>query len=82
MGVKPIKFKGANCTFAEDQPEYMDLPAFKDDKGIVISCWKLGFFERLQVLFSGKIWLWLYSFNKPLTPSYMQTTSPFEKMEH
>ena len=41
--MKPIKFKEQNTTFAENQPEYQQLPAFKNDslQGEVISCWKL-----------------------------------------
>ena len=69
--MKPIKFKEQNCIYAENQPEYLPLPAHKDEKGIVISCWKMTFLERLIALFTGKIWLSLMSFNKPLTPSKM-----------
>lgn len=73
--MKPIKFKEQNCTYAEDQPEYQPLPALKMDNetGDVISCWNLSIKERIKVLFSGKIWLSLMTFNKPLTPSYLTT---------
>ncbi len=71
--MKPIKFKECNVTFAKDQPEYNQLPAFKDEKGEVITCWNLTFRERLRVLFKGNIWLCLLSFNQPLTPSFMST---------
>jgi len=45
--MKPIKFKQSNITFAKDQPEYLPLPAFKDDgpDGLIISCWKLTISE-------------------------------------
>jgi len=69
----PKKFKEANVTFAKDQPEYQPLPAFRDEKGEVITCWELSFRERLRVLFKGEIWLSMLSFNKPLTPSFMTT---------
>ena len=71
--MEPIKFKEQNCTYAENQPEYLPLPVFKDINGIVVSCWKLSFTERIRILFNGKIWLSLMSFNKPLTPSLMST---------
>lgn len=73
--MKPVKFKEVNVTFAEDQPEYQPLPAFKNNspQGEVVTCWELSFRERLRVLFKGKIWLSLMSFNKPLIPSYMTT---------
>ena len=73
--MKPIEFKDQNIVFAEDQPEYKPLPALKIDgsEGHVISCWHLSFKERIRVLFTGRIWLDLMSFNKPLTPSYLST---------
>ena len=71
--MKPIKFKYCNVVYAENQSEYQDLPALKleTDNGEVISCWKLSFKERLIILFTGKMWLSLLSFNKPLTPSFL-----------
>jgi hypothetical protein len=71
--MKPIKFKHQNVTYAENQPEYQPLPALRIDspQGEVISCWKMSLKERIKVLFTGKIWISLMSFNKPLTPSYI-----------
>lgn len=71
--MKPIEFKEQNCTYAENQPAYLPLPAYKSEDGQVISCWKLSFIERARLLLNGKIWLVLLSFNKPLTPSYLST---------
>lgn len=73
--MNPIKFNEANVVFAEDQPEYLQLPAFKNDstKGEVVTCWNLSFRERVRVLFKGKIWLNLLTFNKPLTPIFITT---------
>lgn len=71
--MKATEFKHQNVVFAKDQPEYKPLPALRIDsqQGEVISCWKMSFKERIKVLFTGKVWLSLMSFNKPLTPSYM-----------
>lgn len=73
--MKPISFRGQNAVYAKDQPEYQPLPSLKLDceTGDVISCWNLTFKERVRVLFTGKIWLSLMTFNKPLTPSYLTT---------
>lgn len=73
--MKPIKFKEQNCLFAENQPEYLPLPAFKVDEpeGRVIFCEQLNLIERLRVLITGKIWCSLLTFNKPLTPSHFTT---------
>lgn len=71
--MKPIPFKHQNVVFAKDQPEYIPLPALKldTDEGEVISCWKMSFKDRIKVLITGKVWLSLVTFNKPLTPSYL-----------
>lgn len=73
--MKPVTFKEQNCTFAENQPEYLSLPALKFDtkEGEVVSCWKLSFIERMRILFTGKLWVGLCTFGKPLTPSYFTT---------
>lgn len=71
--MKPVEFKHQNIIFAKDQPQYQPLPALKIEspEGQIISCWKLSFKERIQVLFSGRIWSSLMTFNNPLTPSYL-----------
>lgn len=73
--MKPIEFKEHNVVFAKDQPEYLPLPAFKNEsaQGEVITCWKLSFRERLRILFKGELWLSLMTFNKPLTPVFPTT---------
>jgi hypothetical protein len=73
--MKPIKFPEHNIVYAEDQPEYLPLPVFKNNspQGECVSCWKLSFRERLRILWTGKLWVSLMTFNKPLTPSYFTT---------
>lgn len=71
--MKAIKFKEQNVVYAKDQPEYLPLPAFKDEDGKVVFCMGLTFMERVRVLFTGIIWCSLLTFNKPLTPSYHTT---------
>lgn len=71
--MKPVEFKHQNIVFAKDQPEYTPLPALKlnTPQGEVISCWKMTLKERIIVLFTGRVWISLLSFNNPLTPSYL-----------
>jgi hypothetical protein len=71
--MEPIEFKEQNIVFAKDQPPYLPLPVFKDDYGQVVTCWNLSFKERLKVMLTGKVWLCLSTFNKPLTPVFMTT---------
>lgn len=71
--MKGVSFKDQNIVFAEDQPEYESLPALKIDskEGYVVTCWKMSILERLQVLFTGRVWMSLMMFHKPLTPSFL-----------
>lgn len=66
--MKPINFKESNVTFAKDQPEYLPLPAWRDNEGRVITCWKLSIKERIIILFKGVLWHDTLTFNKPLQP--------------
>ena len=75
--MKPIKFKEVNTTFAKDQPEYLPLPVYKSDDGVVISCWSMSIKERLQILFTGRLWLRMLTFNEPLQPQRPDVRSPF-----
>lgn len=73
--MEPIDFKERNVVYGTGQPEYKPLPALSldDPHGTVISCWRLSIKERLKVLFTGKIWVGLLCFGKPLTPSMLST---------
>ena len=66
--MKIVKFKECNVVYAEDQEEYLPLPAHRTQSGAVTCCWKLSFTERLLVLFTGKIFLTVLTFNHPLQP--------------
>lgn len=72
--MKPTDFKGSNVVFAKDQPEYQPLPAFidaEDRDGTVVMCWKMTFWERLRILFTGRIWISVLTFRSPLQPIYV-----------
>lgn len=74
--MKVINFKECNSIYAKDQPEYLPLPSHKTEDGKVTSCWKLSFWERLKVLITGRIFLQILTFNKPLQPLKMITHNP------
>jgi len=73
--MKPIKFPEVNRTYAENQPQYTPLPGCIIDspQGEFVTCWKLSFRERVRLLFTGKLWVCLLTFNQPLTPSFFTT---------
>lgn len=73
--MKPITFEESNHVAAKDQPEYLPLPCYIDPapEGQVIFCQSLSFWERVQILFTGKLWCCLLCFHKPITPSFFST---------
>ena len=76
-----IKFKECNCIFAEDQFEYQPLPAHRSGDGIVTSCWKLSFWERIGILFSGCLFVQTLTFRHPLQPLKLLVGKPDEIKE-
>ncbi len=75
--MKPIDFAQKNCVYAENQPEYLPLPVYKQEDGELWSCWKLTFRERIKVLFTGCFWLGIMTFNQPLQPLRPMIDDPF-----
>ena len=74
--MKIVKFDGWNVVYAKDQPGYLPLPAFRTEEGEVVSCWGLSFVERVKVLLTGRVWLSVLTFNKPLQPLLMTVDKP------
>ncbi len=74
--MKAIRFTECNVTYAENQPEYLDLPVHKAEDGLVTTCWKLSFIDRIKVVLTGKIFLQVLTFNKPLQPLKMLLRKP------
>lgn len=73
-----IEFKECNVTYADNQPEYLNLPSHKSEDGVVTSCWKLSFWERVRVAVSGCLFLQVLTFNRPLQPLKMSANKPKE----
>lgn len=79
-----IEFPEQTIVIAKNQPQYQPLPAYQvpnDTSGRVICCWKLTLKERLKLLFSGKIWHHILTFNKSLQPQLLDINSPFIKQQ-
>ena len=79
--MKPLNFKEQNKIYAEHQKEYLPLPVYEDDLqgGRVFSCWGLTILERIKILFTGKLWINILNFKKPLQPIKPSVDSPFGK---
>ncbi len=72
----PIEFKQQTTVWAKNQPPYLPLPAFTNEKE-TISCWKLTWYERFKLLFTGYLWLRQMNFSQPLQPQSPSIDTPF-----
>lgn len=75
--MRPVAFPEQNIVFMP--PEGMEgrcdpLPAFKGE-GQVISCWHLTFWERLLLLFTGRLWFSVIGTAQP--PVWFGIECPF-----
>jgi hypothetical protein len=66
--MKPVTFPSQNVVYAENQPEYIPLPAYRSKDGHVTSCWKFSWRERLRILFGARLYWTQMTFNEPLQP--------------
>jgi len=80
--MKPIAFPQSNCNFAANQEQYQTLPALKAGDGAVLSCWSLTVRERVSLLLTGRLWLWVQTFGQPLQPIALQVENPFDRRRH
>lgn len=74
--MKPVKFQGYTNTYAKDQPPYLPLPFYKAAGGEIMSCWALSWQDRLRALFTGRIWVTMLTFYRPLQPHRLTTKQP------
>lgn len=83
--MRPVKFRAESVpgvtftgkTYAEHQPDYLPLPVLRVDEdqyGTVISCWQLSWRERWRVFRTGRMFVSVMSFDKPLQPIRPATT--------
>lgn len=77
--MKLVEFPEQTVVIAKDQPEYLPLPAHRfagDPQGRIACCWQLTWRERLGILFSGKLWHQVLTFNQPLQPQLLTVEKP------
>lgn len=74
-----VEFPEQTTEIAKNQPEYRMMPAYKydnDPEGRIVCCWKFSLRDRLKILFTGKIWHQVLTFNKKLQPQLIVTDKP------
>lgn len=71
-----VGFPEQTVVYAADQPEYQPLPAFRDEQGRIVCCWRLSWRDRLRVLVTGRIWHQVLTFNRALQPQLLTAEKP------
>ena len=66
--------------FAKDQPEYLPLPAYRSEDGVVFTRWHMTWRERLRAFWRGDVYLEMHTFNRPLQPVMLHITPPEVKV--
>jgi len=74
----PIEFPEQTMVWAKDQPPYLPLPAFTNERE-TITCWRLTWRERIAVLWAGRLWLRQVNFGRRLQAQAPCIASPFLK---
>lgn len=67
--MKPCKFPEQNTTLGNEQSPYRPLPCHRlrrDPHGRIIICIKMSFAERVKLLFTGKLWHTVTTYNMPM----------------
>ncbi len=62
--------------YAENQPEYKNLPAIRGDEGTVLTRWHCDWKDRIRILLFGNVYIWVMTFNEPLQPLQAETSKP------
>lgn len=65
-----VEFPEVNTVFAKDQPEYQALHACVSGHpdGCTAFCYRLTFWERIKLLFTGRLWFEQLTFHQPFQP--------------
>ena len=68
--MNPIKFPEQNVVFAENQPEYIPLPAYRsdDEHGQVVTVWEPSDEELTEIVRTKKVYLSQFTFGQALQP--------------
>lgn len=77
--MKPVMFDECTTVFAKHQAPYCPLPGHinqLDGRGKATFCWGLDWKDRLRVLFTGRVWQQVLTFNQSLQPQLLSTTKP------
>ena len=61
---------------ARYKPEYRTLPAVRVGEDTIVTRWRMSWRERLRVLATGNIYLWIMHYGKPIQPVLLEACKP------
>jgi hypothetical protein len=75
--------EGSSLVLYGSDQNYITMPAIRrnDQFGVVTSCWRLSVFERCKVLLTGRIYVSLMTFGKPIQPQKLTTSMEMERVK-
>ena len=76
LAVNPIAFPQQTTVWAKNQPPYLPLPAYTNDRE-TITCWQLTWRERIAVFLLGRLWLRQINLGQPLQAQAPSINTPF-----
>lgn len=76
----PVKFPEAEATYGKRNDPFVPIHVFVDDEE-VISCWELTLWERLVLLWTGRLWLRQWTQGERMNPQYLQIDLPFNRRD-
>ena len=79
--MKPVDFEGSNVVMGKGQPEYIPLPAYRDDEGKVTSVWELTDEERQLIADGAKVCTCLSTFGHSIQPQSVWISQVADKEE-
>lgn len=68
--MRPVEFRGVNVIYGHNQEGVRPLPCHKaaDNEGTATFCFELDPEERAQIAQEGKLWIQVWTYDRPLEP--------------
>lgn len=63
--------------FGESQPEFENMPAHRTRAGELIVRWHCSVWDRLMILLTGDVYVWLDADGEAPQPTLLHTGKPF-----
>lgn len=72
----PATFSAAHILLGDDQPEFLLLPAHRNELGVVTTCWELSPEELRAILKTKRIWVQVWTDGYSIQPQLLRVDCP------